>query len=420
LTVTFRPNVAGLESGFVTFTDSTRISPLAIPVSGTGVNGPALTAHPGRANFVPQAVRTSSNPAAVMLVNAGTSPLNITAIGLAGADSSDFAQTNNCGATLAAAATCTVNVTFTPTAGGSRTANIAVSGTEPGSPLTVDLSGTGLGPAATLNPSVLTFTSETVGTTSAAQIATLTNVGNAPLSLSGITASGDFAETNTCSTALSTGNSCQISVTFTPSASGARTGTIAIAGSTQAIALSGVGIAAPDFTVGPPSGSQSSQTVTAGQNAQFTLAVAPSGSFVGAVSLSCSITPVQSSGPTCSLSNSSLQLSSGGAQTVTITIKTTAPVTAAHKADFPGGAMPLAFTAMLLGAGGLLPRKRRWLLVALSSIALFGTAIGCGGGHASSTSPSTTPGTPSGSYTATITAGSGNLRHATSVTIIVQ
>lgn len=420
VTVTFTPTATGLESGVVTFTDSTRISPVAIPVSGTGVNGPALNAYPARANFAPQAVGTSSNPAAVMLVNAGNSPLNITGISLAGADSSDFAQTNNCGATLAAAATCTVNVTFTPTTGGSRTATIAVSGTEPGSPLAVDLSGTGLGPAATLNPSLLTFASETVGTTSAAQIATLTNVGNAPLSISGISATGDFAETNTCGTALSTGNSCQISVTFTPSAVGSRTGSIAIAGSTQAVALSGVGVAAPDFTVGLASGSQSSQTVTAGQNAQFTLAVAPAGSFVGAVSLSCNITPVAASAPTCTLSSSSLQLGSSGVQTVTVTVQTTAPVTTAHKADFPAGTMPLAFTAMLLGAGGLLPRKRRRLLVALSAMVVFGTAIGCGGGHASSTSPITTPGTPAGSYTGTITAGSGNLSHATTVTIIVQ
>ncbi len=420
VTVTFTPTATGLESGFITFTDSTKISPLAIPVSGTGVNGPALTSYPGRLNFAPQAVGSSSNPAAVMLVNAGNSPLSITGIALAGTDLSDFAQTNNCGAALAAAASCTVNVTFAPTTGGSRTANIAVSGTEPGSPLAVELAGTGLGPSATLAPSALIFASETVGATSAAQVATLTNVGNGPLSISGISATGDFAETNTCGTALAVGTSCQISVTFTPTTAGTRTGSIAIGGSKQTVALSGVGVAAPDFSIGLSSGSQSSQTVTAGQNAQFTLAVAPAGSFMGAVSLSCSITPGAASAPTCALSSSSVQLSSSGAQTVTVTVKTTAPVTTARQADFPMGAVPLAFTAMLLGAGGLLPRKRRWLLVALSAMVVFGTAVGCGGGQGSSTSPTTTPGTPAGSYTGTITAGSGNLTHAMTVTIIVQ
>ena len=418
MTVTFSPTATGLESGAITFTDSTRISPVAIAVSGTGVNGPALNAYPGRVNFAPQAVGTSSTAAAVMLVNAGNSPLNITGISLAGADSSDFAQTNNCGATLAAAATCTVNVTFTPTTGSSRTATIAVSGTEPGSPLAVELAGTGLGPGATLDPSVLTFASETVGTASAAQVTTLTNTGNAPLSISGISATGDFAETNTCGAALPAGSSCQISVTFTPTAAGSRTGGIAIAGSTQTVALTGVGVAAPDFSVGLASGSQSSQTVTAGQSAQFTLAVAPAGSFAGAVSLSCNITPAAALAPACSLSSSSLQLGSSGPQTVTVTVKTTAPVTTAQKAEFPGGTLPLVFTAMLLGVGGLVPRKRKWLLVALSAMVVLGTAIGCGGG--SPASPITTPGTPAGSYTGTITAGSGNLSHTATVTIVVQ
>jgi hypothetical protein len=418
VTVTFAPTATGLESGAITFTDSTRISPVAIAVSGTGVNGPALNAYPGRVNFAPQAVGTSSTAAAVMLVNAGNSPLNITGISLAGADSSDFAQTNNCAATLAAAATCTVNVTFTPTTGSSRTATIAVSGTEPGSPLAVELAGTGLGPGAMLDPSLLTFASATVGTASAAQVTTLTNTGNAPLSTSGISATGDFAETNTCGTALPAGSSCRISVTFTPTAAGSRTGSIAIAGSTQTVALTGVGVAAPDFSVGLASGSQASQTVTAGQNAQFTLAVAPAGSFAGAVTLSCSITPAQALAPTCSLSSSSLQLGTGGPQTVTVTVKTTAPVTTAQKSELPGGTIPLVFTAMLLGTGGLIPRKRKWLLVALSAMVVLGTAIGCGGG--SPTSPITTPGTPAGSYTGTITAGSGNLSHTATVTIVVQ
>ncbi len=418
VTVTFTPTVTGLESGVITFTDNTRISPVAIPVSGTGVNGPALNAYPGRVNFAPQAVGTSSTAAAVMLVNAGNSALNINGISVAGANISDFAQTNNCGATLAAAASCTVNVTFTPTMGGSRTAAIAVSGTEPGSPVSVDMAGTGLGPSATLNPSVLTFASATVGTTSTAQVATLINAGNGPLSISGISATGDFAETNTCGTALAAGRSCQISVTFTPTAAGSRTGSIAIGGSTLTVALTGVGVAAPDFSVGLTSGSQSSQTVTAGQSAEFTLAVAPAGAFAGAVSLSCNITPAAALAPACNLSSSSLQLGSTGAQTVTVTVKTTAPVTTAQKAEFPGGAMPLAFTAMLLGA--LLPRKRRWLLVTFSAMVVLGTAIGCGGGHGSSTTPITTPGTPAGSYTGTITAASGNLSHTATVTIVVQ
>jgi hypothetical protein len=416
--VSFTPTTTGSQTGTIAVTDSTRISPLAISLSGSGVNGPVLTADPGRTNFTPQAVGTSSTPAAVMLVNAGNAGLNISGISIAGTDSSDFSQKNNCGASLAAGAGCTVNVIFAPTASGSRTASIAISGTEPGSPLAVELSGTALGPALGLSPAMLSFASETVGIASAAQVVTLTNTGNEPQKITGISATGDFAETNTCGASLANGSSCQISVTFMPSAAGSRTGTVAIGGSAQTIALSGVGVAVPDFTVGLASGSPGSQTVTAGTNAQFSVALAPAGSFTGTVALTCSITPAATPAPTCSLSSSSVQLTGSG-ETVTVTVASTAPVTTAsnHVAS-------LAWTALLLGIGWLFPRKRRWLVVSVSAMVLvFGSALGCGGGGGGSSTPShptTTPGTPAGTYTATLAATSGSLSHTTTMTVVVQ
>jgi hypothetical protein len=135
--VTFAPAAAALETGSITVTDSTKISPLVIPLSGTGVNGPFLTLEPSRANFAPQTVGTSSTTTAIVLVNTGNASLIITGIGVTGPESSDFTQTNNCGSSLAAVGSCTVNVKFTPTAAGPRIANIAVSDTAPGSPQTV-------------------------------------------------------------------------------------------------------------------------------------------------------------------------------------------------------------------------------------------------------------------------------------------
>jgi hypothetical protein len=374
ITVIFSPTSTGLDSGAITLSDSTPSSPVAIPLSGTGVNGPALTASPDRAIFPSQTVGTSSKPLPVMLVNTGNSSLNITGVSLAGQDSSDFTQTNNCGASLAAGGVCIVNVTFTPTMGGSRMASIAVSGTEPGSPQSVELVGTALGPVATLSPTALTFASQTVGTTSTAQTATLTNSGNAPLNISGISASGDFAQTNTCGTSLAIASSCQISVTFSPSAAGNAAGNFTITqsgGGPQTVALSGIGVAAPDFTVGLASGSQGSQTIAAGQNAQFGIAVAPAGSFTGTVNLNCSITPTATPVPTCSLSNSAVQLS-GTAVTVTATITTAAPTTSQSRP--PLGGAPVAWTAILLGT--LLPWKRkRPLLMAIAVIAFAGVSV---------------------------------------------
>jgi hypothetical protein len=124
--VTFSPNANGLESGAVTVTDSTKISPLAIPLSGTGVNGPFLTPYPSRANFAPLAVGADSTPTPVVLVNTGNASLNINSIGITGADSSDLTRINRCASSLPVAGSCTVKVTFTPSAPGPHTANIGL------------------------------------------------------------------------------------------------------------------------------------------------------------------------------------------------------------------------------------------------------------------------------------------------------
>jgi len=421
ITVRFSPTSTGSESGAITITDSTPSGPVAIPLSGTGVNGPALTANPARVIFPPQNVGTSSQPLPITLVNTGNSTLNINGVSLAGQDPSDFAQTNNCGSSLAAAASCTVNVTFAPNTGGSRTAGITVSGTEPGSPQFVPLVGTALGAAATVSPTALSFAAQTVGTTSTAETATLTNSGNAPLNITGITASADFAQTNTCGTSLAAGSSCQISVSFSPSAAGNATGSITITqsgGKPVTVALSGIGLAAPDFTVGSAPGSQTSQTIAAGQSATFGIAVAPTGSFTGTVNLSCSITPAANPAPACSLSSSAVQLSGDTPLIVTATITTAANTSQLRP---PLGGAPVAWTAVLLGA--LLPwRRKRPFLIAIAFIAFAGMSItGCGGGGSSSAQhTTTTSGTPAGTYTATVTATSGALNHNTTVTVIVQ
>jgi Abnormal spindle-like microcephaly-assoc'd, ASPM-SPD-2-Hydin len=96
------------------------------------------------------------------------------------------------------------------------------------------------------NPSSLTFSSQSTGTTAPPQAVTLTNTGQAALAISGISASGDFSATNSCGSSLAAGGSCTITVTFTPTAAGSRTGTITItdsaSGSPQKISLMGTGV----------------------------------------------------------------------------------------------------------------------------------------------------------------------------------
>jgi hypothetical protein len=109
-----------------------------------------------------------------------------------------------------------------------------------------------------VTPASLTFGSQSVGTTSVPQAVTLSNTGSATLAIWSIGAAGDFAQSNTCGTSLAAGASCAVSVTFTPTAAGARTGSLSIANnaatSPQAVALTGTGASA---STGTPAGTYS-------------------------------------------------------------------------------------------------------------------------------------------------------------------
>lgn len=110
-------------------------------------------------------------------------------------------------------------------------------------PLTQTVEGNG--PGATLNPTSLTFATQTVGTSSTPQLVTLTNTGSANLTISSITVTANFTETNNCGGGLIPGGSCTINVAFNPTTRGAITGTLSVAdnasGSPQTASLSGTG-----------------------------------------------------------------------------------------------------------------------------------------------------------------------------------
>jgi len=100
-------------------------------------------------------------------------------------------------------------------------------------------------PALSLSTTSLSFGTQTLGTTSAAQSVTLTNTGNAMLSITSIAANGDFSATNLCGDGIAAGRNCTLSVTFTPSASGPRSGSVTIidnaTGAPHTISLTGTG-----------------------------------------------------------------------------------------------------------------------------------------------------------------------------------
>ncbi len=212
----------------------------------------AVKLTPKTLSFGNQITGTASGAQTVMLTNTGATTLTINSITVTGTNASDFAQTNTCPSSLTTNANCTISVTFTPGANGTRSGSITVADSSVDSPQTIALSGTGVAttPSAILNPTSLSFGNQNTSTTSSAQSATLTNSGTAALTISGIAVTGtnasDFAQTNTCPGSLAVSASCTISVTFTPAASGARSASVSITDnatdSPQSLGLSGTGV----------------------------------------------------------------------------------------------------------------------------------------------------------------------------------
>nr|MBA3914825.1 choice-of-anchor D domain-containing protein [Terriglobales bacterium] len=189
----------------------------------------------------------SSAAQTVTLSNYAAAPLPITSITISSQGTS-YSQTNTCGSSVPANGTCTVSVIFAPREAGLLTGTLKLEEPVLNSPQAVTLSGNALQrivPMVTLDPPILTFGSQKVGTTSSPQFITLTNSGTAKLTISGIAASGDFAQTNTCGTTLLVDQNCTLIVTFTPNATGTRTGAIPITdnapGGTQSVPLTGTG-----------------------------------------------------------------------------------------------------------------------------------------------------------------------------------
>jgi len=247
ISVKFAPTASGTRTGAITLTDTATNSPQTVSLTGTAITpAPVVALSPTLLAFGPQNVGQTTTAKPLTLSNTGNAALTLTSIAASG----DFAQTNNCGASLAASASCTISVTFTPTASGSRTGAITVIDNATGSPHTVALTGTGiaLAPLATFSQTALIFGTQQTGTTSVQRSVSLTNTGNTNLAIGSIVASGDFSQTNSCGSGIVVPSaSCTISITFTPTAAGTRSGTVTVtdnaAGSPQTIALSGTGTA---------------------------------------------------------------------------------------------------------------------------------------------------------------------------------
>ncbi|NDE01189.1 MAG: choice-of-anchor D domain-containing protein, partial [Gammaproteobacteria bacterium] len=244
LTLRFKPTSAGVKAASVSIASNAAGSPATLPISGQGTAPKVVF---GGASIGFGTVNNGSASAAktVILRNEGDAVLQITSITTAGPDNAQFTQTNDCGATLAVGATCTISVTFRPTSEGNKTASLSLISNSLTSPDQVALEGTGRSPLGkvVMTPASLSFGVQTVGTTSSEQVVTIRNEGDGPLQITALSlpalqvsftdqTSYGFPTTQDCAPSLprtlAAGASCLINVRFAPGSTTATTGKITV------------------------------------------------------------------------------------------------------------------------------------------------------------------------------------------------
>lgn len=260
--------------------DSVTGSPQTVALTAHAI--PAAVLLPGGLTFPTTFVGQTSAALPATLTNEQTSTaLTITSATITGADPSDFAVTTACPtspATLPALGSCTLNVTFTPIASGTRTASLTVVDGVTGSPQVISLSGPG-NPPVNITPNTTQSFGASVGTTSAAKTFVIQNAQTATqLHFTNIKLVGDFIQSaTTCpigGTGIAPGATCTVSVEFNPSIGGTRDGQLQVyddtATSPQVVNL--VGSAIFPLTLAPGGYSYTSQTVgTVSPSKTFTL-----------------------------------------------------------------------------------------------------------------------------------------------------
>ncbi|MGA2962417.1 MAG: choice-of-anchor D domain-containing protein [Candidatus Korobacteraceae bacterium] len=394
----------------------TRISGASFPILTLSTTNLVF---PNQAEYwATTSVPTSWNT--VTITNSGTGTLNFTSSGSnqpAITASGDFSVSNNtCGtppnAQLAAGDSCFVTVVFTPSQANSRSGDLTINDDVIDSPQKVGLSGLGVlvGDTVSTNPAtspvILTFGSTTVGATSAPQSVTVTNTDTNGQTLTVSASQPNTTSTapgpefslssNGCVTNLTPGQSCTISVVFTPSATASQSGTLIINGNGQTfpatVLLNGTGngpqgqtggttSTSPTFTLTPLT---SSMAVTAGAQMPLAVTLTAVNGFSQQVTLTCA----GLGGASCSPA------------TKTSFVNTTSPSTINFTVNVGGGKSvtvtelmrPGRLLACLLPFGGiglvLAGRRKRWLLAIGLAMCLALVMAACGGG--SSTSPGTT------------------------------
>jgi hypothetical protein len=258
--VTFTPAAVGERPGTLTVHANTTAGVVTAALDGSGLIPGTLALSPATLSFPTTPTGATSSSESVTLQNTGEATLTLGARSIVGADAADFSVSSgsNCPPSLAAGASCTVPVAFSPVQTGTRTAQLQVAASAQGSPFFVSLTGGAAAPASlTPSPASLTLASTPLGGTSALQTITVTNTGGTTAQLGVASVSGDYIlSNNTCGTVLNPGTSCSAAIAFQPQSTGSSAGLFtlpspSVPAGQVTVPLSGTGLQASSLSLTP-------------------------------------------------------------------------------------------------------------------------------------------------------------------------
>jgi len=237
-------------TGTVTITSNSADSPQVFTVSKTPGFLPGIVESATYLAFPVQLVGTTSAPKKLVVTNLGSQPSTIDRVTPRG----DFSQTNDC-SVLQPLFSCTVNVTYTASSPGNSGTYLEIRHDNGVTGDLIFMYAAGSSNALDLSAASLNLGIQYVGVASLSRVVTVTNVSPEVVTVTGISVTGNFSETNTCTQALLPGASCRVAVRFTPDRNGWQTGALTIAslgpGGTQTVNLYGTGLIPSDLAVSP-------------------------------------------------------------------------------------------------------------------------------------------------------------------------
>jgi cytochrome c553 len=199
---------------------------------GTAVPAPVITLSPTPVSFGDQTVGGTSGAQYVTVRNSGNAVANISSVAITGSTAFSIVNATTCPATLAALASCQLQLIFKPTVSGTnQTATLVLTNDATGSPHQVPISGNGVStptPSPTISQTApFVFAATTAGQSSTALNVTIGNTSTATFSISkvevlGLTP-GDFTLGGACTVGkvITSATPCTMTVAFAPSAAGA-------------------------------------------------------------------------------------------------------------------------------------------------------------------------------------------------------